>query len=173
MDRKDLIRMYLDAETTCEQERELAESFAAEAPTDEEEAAVCRMMQAIMPLRLPELPEVGDEYDLIVKPAQTRTLYARVFSLAGIAAAIAALVLLAVKTENPTVPDMPQNDPAELIRQIACISNFQPDEAESLEFKPVGDGFVMTVRFSDRTAASYVLIPLDEGKSFNLVALNN
>ena len=37
MDRKDLIRRYLDAETTPAQERELAASFAAAPPADEEE----------------------------------------------------------------------------------------------------------------------------------------
>ena len=40
MDRKDLIRLYLDAETTCEQEQELAASFATTPPADEEEMAV-------------------------------------------------------------------------------------------------------------------------------------
>ena len=69
-------------------------------------------------------------------------------------------------------PPTPQNDYTELIQQIAFLSNFNPAEAENLEFKPVGDGFVMTAHFPDGQTASYILTPLDGGKSFNLVALN-
>ena len=67
MDRKDLIRLYLDAETTCEQEQELAASFATTPPADEEEMAVYKMMQAVRPIEFSELPEAGDEYDRMVR----------------------------------------------------------------------------------------------------------
>ena len=172
MDRKDLIRLYLDAETTCEQEQELAASFATTPPGDEEEMAVYRMLQAVRPIKLPELPEAGDEYDRIVKPAKVRSFYTWGLSLAGMAAAIAAVVLFTRKQEIPGVPAIPQNDYAELIQKIAFLSNFNPAEADNLEFKPVGDGFVMTAHFPDGQTASYILTPLDGGESFNLVALN-
>jgi hypothetical protein len=92
------------------------------------------------------------------------------FSLAGIAAAIVAVVLLATKPDIPAIPTQPDDDYAELIQQLAFISNFNPAEAESLEFKPVGDGFVMTAHFPDGQTASYILTPLDGG--FNLISLN-
>ena len=152
MDRKDLIRLYLDAETTCEQEQELAASFATTPPADEAEA--------------------GDEYDRMVRPSRVRPFYTWGLSLAGVAAAIAAVVLFTGKPKQPGVPATPQNDYTELIQQIAFLSNFNPAEAENLEFKPVGDGFVMTAHFPDGQTASYILTPLDGGKSFNLVALN-
>ena len=172
MDRKDLIRLYLDAETTCEQEQELAASFATTPPADEEEMAVYKMMQAVRPIELPELPEAGDEYDRIVKPAKVRIIYTWGLSLAGIAAAIIAMVFFVGKPENPTKPAMTQEDYAELVQQIAFLSSFNPAEAESLEFKPVGDGYVMTAHFPDGQTASFILTPLDGGESFNLVALN-
>ena len=75
MDRKDLIRLYLDAETTCEQEQELTASFATTPPADEEEMAVFRMLQVVRPIKLPELPEAADEYDRMVKPAKVRPFY--------------------------------------------------------------------------------------------------
>ena len=83
MDRKDLIRLYLDAETTCEQEQELAASFATTPPADEEEMAVYKMMQAVKPIELPELPEAGDEYDRMVRPSRVRPFYTWGLSLAG------------------------------------------------------------------------------------------
>ena len=51
MDRKDLIRLYLDAETTCEQEQELAASFATTPPADEEEMAVPPLPLRLLPMR--------------------------------------------------------------------------------------------------------------------------
>ncbi len=172
MDRKDLIRLYLDAETTREQEQELAASFATTPPADEEEMAVYKMMKAVKPIELSKLPEAGAEYDRMVRPSRVRPCYTWGLSLAGVAAAIAAVVLFTRKPENPSLPATPQNDYTELIQQIAFLSNFNPAEAENLEFKPVGDGFVMTAHFPDGHTASYILTPLDGGESFNLVALN-
>ena len=134
MDRKDLIRMYLDAETTCEQEQELAASFVTTPPADEEEMAVYNMMQAVRPIELSDLPDAGDEYDRMVKPAKVRPFYTWGLSLAGVAAAIAAVVLLTGKPDTPGIPATPQNDYTELIQQIAFLSNFNPAEAENLEF---------------------------------------
>ena len=110
MDRKDLIRLYLDAETTCEQEQELAASFATTPPADEEEMAVYKMIQAVKPIELPELPEAGDEYDRMVRPSRVRPFYTWGLSLAGVAAAIAAVVLFTGKPKQPGVPATPQND---------------------------------------------------------------
>jgi hypothetical protein len=101
-----------------------------------------------------------------------RPFYTWGLSLAGVAAAITAVVLFTRKPDSPTIPPTPQNDYTELIQQIAFLSNFNPAEAENLEFKPVGDGFVMIAHFPDGQTASYILTPLDGGKSFNLVALN-
>ena len=171
MDRKDLIRLYLDAETTCEQEQELAASFATTPPANEEEMAVYKMMQAVKPIDLPELPEADDEYDRMVRPEKVRPFYTWGLSLAGVAAAVVAVVLLRGKPETISIPILPQNDNIDLIQQIAFISNFNPADADSLEFRPVGDGYILTAHFSDGQNASYMLTPLDGGKSFNLVAL--
>ena len=139
---------------------------------DRKDLMVYKIMQAVRPIELPELPEVGAEYDRLVRPSRVRPFYTWGLSLAGVAAAIAAVVLFTGKPKQPGVPTTPQNDYTELIRQIAFLSNFNPAEAENLEFKPVGDGFVMTAHFPDGHTASYILTPLDGGESFNLVALN-
>ena len=170
MDRKDLIRLYLDAETTCEQEQELAASFATTPPADEEEMAVYKMLQAVRPVEFTKLPDAGDEYDRILRQSKVRRSYTLGFSLAGIAAAIVAVVLLATKPDTPAIPTQPDDDYAELIQQLAFISNFNPADAESLEFEPVGDGYVMTAHFPDGQTVSYILTPLDGG--FNLISLN-
>ncbi len=168
MDRKDLIKLYLDAETTAAQERELADSFANTPPADEEEMDVYQMIQAIQPVRIQELPDAEDEYDRIVKPVKLRWG----LSLTGVAAAIAAVILLTGKPERPAVPTPQPDHYMDLIQQLAFISNFNPADADNIEFKPVGDGFVMTAHFPDGQTASYIVTPLDGGSSFNLISLN-
>ncbi|MBO4844231.1 MAG: hypothetical protein J5490_06570 [Bacteroidales bacterium] len=173
MDRKDLIRLYLEAETTSEQERELYASFVSSPPRDDEEMAVFQILQAVMPVTIHELPEAEDEFDRIVKRSRTRSYRTWCFAFAGVAAAVAAVIIL---TRKPAVPETPATTPEEyavLIQQLNFISNFNPAEADSFEFKPVGDGFVMTAHFPDGQTASFIVTPLDGGKSFNLVSLND
>jgi hypothetical protein len=107
----------------------------------------------------------------MVRPVKVRPFYTWGLSLAGVAAAVVAVVLLRGKPETISIPVLPQNDNIDLIQQIAFISNFNPADADSLEFRPVGDGYILTAHFSDGQNASYMLTPLDGGKSFNLVAL--
>ncbi len=172
MDRKKLIRSYLEADTTVEQERELYGSFASTPPEDDQEEAVFRMMRAMQPVRLSALPEAGEEFDRIIKPSRMRAFRTWGFSLAGIAAAILTLVLLVRKPESTSGQESAQNDYMDLLQKIAFISNFDPGEADNLEFRPVGDGFVMTAHFPDGQTASFMVTPLDGGKSFNLVSFN-
>jgi hypothetical protein len=173
MDRKDLINLYLEAETTSEQEQELAASFVSSPPINEEEEAVCQMLQAVIPLATGDLQEAEDEFDRIVKRSRTRTYRTLGLALAGVAAAVAAVIVL---TNKPGVHETQAVSPDEyavLIQQLNFISNFNPAEADSFEFKPVGDGFVMTAHFPDGQTASFIVTPLDGGKSFNLVSLND
>ena len=168
-----MIILYLEAETTSEQERELSSSFAASPPADEEEMAVYLMLQAIKPVTIEELPEAENEFDRIVRRSETRKYRTWGFALAGAAAAIAAVIILTRKPSLPETPAVSPDEYAVLIQQLNFISNFNPAEADSYEFKPVGDGFVMTAHFPDGQTASFIVTPLDGGKSFNLVSLND
>ena len=172
MNRKELIKSYLEAETTAAQERELAESFVVNPPADEEEKAVFRMLKAIAPVHLDNLPDAGEEYDRVIGQSSRRVFRTWGLSLAGVAAAIAAVVLFALKPAIPRPQSAGQDDMAGLFQLLSSISNFDPADAEGYEFKPVGDGFVMTAHFPDGQIASYILTPLDGGKSFNLISLN-
>ena len=170
MDRKDLIRLYLEAEATWEQERELAHSFVSSPPANEEEAAVYQMLMAIEPLQMAELPDGTEEFHRIVRRQKVRKYRTWGLSLAGAAAAVIAAVLLTKKPEEQLIS---QDEYEVLIQQLSFISNFNPADASSLEFKPVGDGFVMTAHFPDGQTASFIVTPLEGGTAFNLVSLNN
>ena len=170
MDRKELIQRYLEAETTSAQEQELADSFVTSPPIDEEEQTVCRMLQAITPVRMEELPEAGDEFDRIVRQARTRTFRNWSLVVSGIAAILVAVLFLARRPEDvETEPE----DTMELLQKLQFISNLDPADADGYEFKRVGDGFIMTAYFQDGREASFILTPMEGGQSFYLVSLND
>ncbi len=159
MDSKDLIQKYLEAETSVAQERELAKA-------DKTVAALSESL-AIEPLS--PLPDATGEFDSIVREARIRTVRRSAFVFSGIAALLAVVLLLTKKPETG-IPSQP--DSLEMIQQLQLISTLDPASADSYEFKPVGDGYIMTARFDDGTTASFLLTPMDGGNSFHLVAFN-
>jgi hypothetical protein len=170
MDRKELIQRYLESESTSVQEKELADSFSISPPVDEEEQAVYRMLQAITPIRTEELPEAGDEFDRIIRKARTRKIRNWGLAVSGIAAILVAVVFL-VRRPDEESPE--PEDTMELLQKLQFISNLDPADADDYEFKPVGDGFIMTAHFKDGREASFILTPIEGGQSFYLVSLND
>jgi hypothetical protein len=170
MDRKELIQRYLESESTSVQEKELADSFSISPPVDEEEQAVYRMLQAITPIRTEELPEAGDEFDRIIRKARTRKIRNWGLAVSGIAAILVAVVFL-VRRPDEESPE--PEDTMELLQKLQFISNLDPADADGYEFKPVGDGFIMTAHFKDGREASFILTPIEGGQSFYLVSLND
>ncbi|MBR6864126.1 MAG: hypothetical protein IKM75_04615 [Bacteroidales bacterium] len=170
MDRKELIQRYLESESTSVQEKELADSFSISPPVDEEEQAVYRMLQAITPIRTEELPEAGDEFDRIIRKARTRKIRNWGLVVSGIAAILVAVVFL-VRRPDEESPE--PEDTMELLQKLQFISNLDPADADGYEFKPVGDGFIMTAHFKDGREASFILTPIEGGQSFYLVSLND
>lgn len=159
MDRKDLLQKYLEAETTVTEEQELAKG-------DKEIAILSRALATAAP---DPLPDACEEFDRIVRGARIRTVRRCAFAFSGVAAILVAVFFL---TRNTDI-DMPTSqDSMEMIQQLQLISTLDPASADSYEFKPVGDGFIMTARFEDGTTASFLLTPMDGGNSFHLVAFN-
>ena len=154
-----LLNRFLEAETSVPEERELAASHPA----------VGRRSEALAAQPLPALPDAGDEFDRILRQARRRSVRRWGVAAAGLAAALTGVFLL---TRRPDAPQPAAPDATELLRQVQFISGLDPAGAESYDFLPVGDGFVMTARFSDSTTASFLLTPLDGGSSFDLVALS-
>ena len=119
------------------------------------------------------LPEAGEEFEGIIRRARARRLRGWGYAMGAAAAAVAAVLLLVLKPAQPVQPEASNQiqDITELVRQLEFIANFDPAQAEDLEFKPVGDGFVMTARFPDGQSASFMVTPLDGGETINFVAL--
>ena len=160
MDSKDLIQKYLEAETSVAQERELAKA----------DKAVAALSEALAAEPFSPLPDATGEFDRIVRSARRRTFRRWSYAISGIAAILVAVFFL---TKKPSTPLPAQQDAMEMIQQLQLISSIDPADAESYEFEPVGDGFIMTARFKDGSTASFILTPMDGGQYFHLVALNH
>lgn len=170
MNRKTLIERYLSADATPEEERLLAQSFASFPPEGEEEKAVAELLGIIGPVETEPLEDASDQFDQMVRSARKRAIRIWSLTFSGVAAVLLAVVFLhrkpeSVETESPST--------MELLQQLQLISNMDPAEAEDYEFRPVGDGFIMTARFKDGSEASYILTPMDGGNTFHLVSMNN
>jgi hypothetical protein len=168
MDRKQLIQRYLEAETTAEEERLLAESFASVPPRDEEERRVKALLQKLQAPSLEPLTDASEEYDSIVRQARRRTVLRWGLGVSGAAAAMAAAVLL---TRTPPA-QAPATDTEILLEHLQLISDMDPAGASNYEFRPVGDGFIMTAIYDDGQSASFILTPIDGGNSYALLLLD-
>ena len=94
MERKELIERFMEAETTRAEENMLAESFAYEPPRNEEERKVEALLQAFRPTVPVPLPEGEEEFDRMVRDARRRAGLGWAACLSGVAAAVAAVILL-------------------------------------------------------------------------------
>ena len=159
MDSKDLIEKYLEADTSVEQEQELAKT----------DGRIAALSQALAPEAPELLAEVGEEFDRIVRGARMRTVRHCAFALSGVAAILVAVLFL---TRKPATGMPAQQDSMEMIQQLQLISTLDPADADRYEFQPVGDGFIMTAHYKDGSSASFLLTPMDGGNSFHLVAFN-
>lgn len=177
MDKKDLIQKYLEAETSVEEERELAkadknvgllaEALAAE-PLADAAGEFAQLPDAAG--EFAQLPDATGEFDRIVRSARIRTFRRWSYAATGMAAILVAVLFL---TRKPAAPQPAGQDTMEMIRQLQFISSLDPADAEGYEFEPVGDGFIMTARYEDGTTASFLLTPMDGGESFHLVAVGH
>ena len=152
----ELIQRYLKAETTLEEERELATAN----PT------LARLSKA---LEMEPLPEAEDAFDRIIRQARWRKVRTWGLAASGVAAILLAVVLLTRKPENS---DPEGTDSLEMLQQLQFIFSLDPADAASYQFKPVGDGYIMTAQFADGDSVSYLFTPMNDGKSFQLIALN-
>ena len=173
MNRKELIKRYLDAETSLEEELLLAESFRQTPPQNEEEEKIEAMLLCMKDSAVPDSSEeeqsAEEEFDRIVSKSGRRKGLVWAISSAMVAAAVILLFLLL----KPAAPQTEDNtDLIEQIQHIHLLSQLSLEEADKCEFRPIEGGYVMTAYFPDGKSASYILIAEEDGKTYSLLSLN-
>jgi len=178
INRKELIKRYLDAETSVEEERQLAESFADNPPQDKEEEKIAAILAHTN--LLAEADKVEDllpadeiiaeeEFDRIIsKSGRRRGIVWGISS--AMAAAAAILLFLLIKPATPQPED--NTDLIQQIQNIHLLSQISLEEADKCEFRPIEGGYVMTAYFPDGESASYLLIAEENGNSYSILSLN-
>lgn len=173
MNRKELIKRYLDAETSLEEELLLAESFRQTPPQDEEEEKIEAMLLCMKDSAAPDSSEeeqiAEEEFDRIVSKSGIRKGIIWAISSAMAAAAVILLFLLL----KPAAPQTVDNtDLIQQIQHIHLLSQLSLEDADKCEFRPIEGGYVMTAYFPDGKTASYILIAEEDGKTYSLLSLN-
>ncbi|MBP5517262.1 MAG: hypothetical protein J6X91_01165 [Bacteroidales bacterium] len=173
MNRKELIKRYLDAETSLEEELLLAESFRQTPPQDEEEEKIEAMLLCMKDSAAPDSSEeeqiAEEEFDRIVSQSGRRKGIIWAVSSAMAAAAVILLFLL-LKPASPQPED--NTDLIQQIQHIHLLSQLSLEDADKCEFRPIEGGYVMTAYFPDGETASYILIAEEDGKTYSLLSLN-
>lgn len=169
MDRNQLIEKFLEAETSPQEERLLAESFEATPPQNARERNVAALLSAVKPMEvLPDDEEAVEAFDRILRRSRRQSIRRWSIPAFGVAAALAAFFVLHRPAETP----IPENPPISIWEQLRLFTDLNPAEAENLEFQPAGEGFIMTASFQDGSTASYLLTPMEGESSYCLVSLN-
>lgn len=173
MNRKELIKRYLDAETSLEEELLLAESFRQTPPQDEEEEKIEAMLLCMKDSAAPDSSEEEqiseEEFDRIVSQSGRRKGIIWAVSSAMAASAVILLLLL-LKPASPQPED--NTDLIQQIQHIHLLSQLSLEDADKCEFRPIEGGYVMTAYFPDGETASYILIAEEDGNTYSLLSLN-
>ncbi len=184
IDRKALIQRYLNAETSVEEERLLAESFEGNPPQDKEEervASIISFSQNFFESQSSEEAvaggEAAEEFDRIVsqdnntqRAGKRNRILVWSLSLSGLAAAVALFFLLHTKPAAPQADN--GKDLIQQIQHMQIISQLSLEEADKCEFHPIEGGYVMTAYFPDGNTSSYILVAEEEGNTYSLLSLN-
>ncbi len=173
--RKALIKKYLEAETSPEEERRLRDWFALHsADEDEREFALLVGLSAPCGHCLPETDDNGaeEEFDRIVSAGKgsrrRRTVRLAVFSAA--AAAAVALLLWFVPAGPDTEKPLTPVQIAEGIQQMMLLDI---GDIESIVATPSGSHAILTARLKDGRSCSYILTCNEDDGTASLLANSN
>ena len=89
----------------------------------------------------------------------------------GVSGAAAAMAVAVLLTRTPPAHS-PDTDTETLLEKLQLISDMDPAGASNYEFRPVGDGFIMTAIYEDGQTASFILTPIDGGNSYSMLLLD-
>ena len=176
INRKALIQKYLDAETSVEEERLLAESFAENPPQDKEEETIAAILAHAnlfveadkgKDYLLEDDIIAEEEFDSIISRHRNSRIWG--YTLAGLAAAVAMFFLLRTQSTETQSENYSGNP----VEQVLLFSNNALEEAEKCEFEPIEGGYILTAYFPDGSKGKYLLSQTEEDQSFFLISLNS
>ena len=167
-ERLTLIERYLEADTTVQEERMLAEYYATHQPDADE-----KQISALIKMTHPHASDMIDtaEFDHITvrrKPVQM------ILKWSSVAAAAIVLLLLGLHFGKPALPEETAStmSTAQILEGMEILSKIEVGEIESVMAKPEGDRVVITVKLTNGKERSYSMTGDIDGSSLSFTALN-
>ncbi len=179
--RMQLVRRYLNAETTLEEEQLLRQYYAQ---TDDvlspEESEVRQLMlfSASLAGEYELSEEKAVEFDRLM--AQRRARLSIPYWIASAAAAVIAAFLLTYKQAGDASSTSQKGESVsrsdavteQQINSIISAANYANEQVESYRLRPVGDATIVTKTLPDGTSSSCIVCLSDDDKGFHVVPIN-
>ena len=168
-ERQELIRRYLKAETTLEEERLLADFLSGTDITlSTEEEDVLLMLQTSNLIGRPEISkEKADEFDRLM---QRESKKSKIVALRWIVSAVAAVICVVFflpihHTDN--AEEKPEITTSELLETINILSDVGTDDM-TITASSCNDGFIIKTSSPNEPPSSYMLRRCSDGTSIEL-----
>ena len=165
-----LIERYLDADTTVQEERMLAEYYATHTIDSDEEqiAELIKMSHSVADTAM--MADTAD-FDHITKRKSPVHMILR---WSSVAAAAVVLLLVCLHIQRPYVPQDTAGwvSTAQILEGMEIVSKIEAGEIESVLAKPQGDRVVITVKLTSGKERSYSMTGDEDGTSLSFTALN-
>lgn len=178
--RRTMMKRYLDAETSMEEEQAMAAYYAFNAPDeDEREFAMLLRMSASEGLLSEEAVKEFDR--LACEPsgrlAGKKRGVAGIWVAAGFACAAALALFFILRTPDEAVTEIGENGFAEsftVTEMTDCIERMVAvcgGRVRSVSMNPVGNAAIMTVNLNDNSSIKYLVTCNDDEKGASIIAL--
>ncbi len=168
-ERQELLRRYLSAETTLEEECLLADFLSnSDIALSAEEEDVLLMLHTSNLIGRPELSkEKADEFDrLMQRRGKKSKIVALRWIFSAVAAIICAVLFLPVRPTDNT-KEQPEISTSELLEAINILSDVGTDEM-IITASSCNDGFIIKASSPNETPSSYMLRRCSDGTSIEL-----
>lgn len=165
-----LIERYLDADTTVQEERMLAEYYATHTIDSDEEqiAELIKMSHSVADTVM--MADTADFDRITVR----RKPVSMVLKWSAAAAAAIVVLLVCLHIGKPTLPEETTCtiSTAQILEGMEMLSKIQVGEIGSIVAEPQGDQVIITVKLTNGKERSYSMTGDVYGSSLSFTALN-
>ena len=167
--RQELIRRYLNAETTLEEERLLADFLSdTNIALSTEEEDILLMLQTSNIIGRPEVSEEkAEEFDRLMQRGSKKSKIVALRWIVSAAAAIICAVLFLPVRPTDNAKEQPEITTSELLEAINILSDVGTDDM-TITASSCNDGFIIKTYTPNGLPNSYMLKRCSDGTSIQL-----
>ena len=164
-----LIERYLDADTTVQEERMLAEYYTSNQP-DADEVQISALIKLTHPNASDKIDTA--EFDRITVRRKTVHM---ILKWSSVAAAAIILLLVCLRIGKPALPEEIAStmSTSQILEGMEMLSKIQVGEIGSIVAEPKGKEVIITIKLTDGKERSYSMTCNSDASSISFTALNN